>query len=190
MGEPTPQCLKTQPSSLAIVLSTCLWREEAHGNGHGEQHWEDQEHRDEIAPARPRERGPVKFVCPCPCVCACARACVAVGIMGEGRASHHSATCVNTRACLRLQPLLASPHQSSSRDLQLQRAGVEACGLRIPGVPLDVAAASPQAVASSREGLSVEGSAAFRFGKNTFGKNNMLLSKFLIDLEAACKAAK
>ena len=47
-------------------------------------------------------------------------------------------------------------------------------------------AASPQAVASSREGLSVHGSAVFRFGKNTFGKNNMLLPKFLKELEAAC----
>eukprot|EP01046_Picozoa_sp_COSAG06_P049451 COSAG06_NODE_7616_length_2438_cov_1.542540_2_plen_367_part_00 len=51
------------------------------------------------------------------------------------------------------------------------------------------AAASPQAAASSRDGLSVHGSAAFGFGRDAFGKNNMLLPKFLKELEAACRAS-
>jgi hypothetical protein len=57
-----------------------------------------------------------------------------------------------------------------------------------------VAVAAEQAAAaaaSSRDGRSLVhgGSAAFEFGRDTFGKNNMLLPKFLTELEAACAEA-
>ena len=72
-------------------------------------------------------------------------------------------------------------------------ADVTAAASWLPGevyerIGSSVAATEQAAAASSREGLFVHGSAVFGFGKNTFGKNNMLLPKFLYELEAACKA--
>lgn len=52
------------------------------------------------------------------------------------------------------------------------------------------AGSSPQAAASSWDGLrTADGSVAFQFGPNTFGKRNLQLPKFLKELAAACAKA-